>query len=193
LNQFLQRLFNNNESDYFYLHSEPTKGLGEDSCAFLRLSISIRAPEHYEKCLKSRYLSLSEPFRAKLGWLVGQLFSRVATQDWDSDRLKDQLKKATDDAALWIEDKKLPKLKERVASWKTDNPNQEIDADVISELLQEIQIPDRKESLVKRISELISSSQEFKILKENGHLTDSHIDTLIKKISIDAKIASILK
>jgi hypothetical protein len=64
---------------------------------------------------------------------------------------------------------------------------------VISELLQEIQIPDRKESLVKRISELISSSQEFKILKENGHLTDSHIDTLIKKISIDAKIASILK
>jgi len=80
--RFLSRLFNNNESEYFYLHEDANFGFNERSCAFLRLSISIRAYEHYELCLAARILSLNETFRAKLGWQVGNMYSRVGTDDW---------------------------------------------------------------------------------------------------------------
>ena len=59
LRMFIERLLNNNESLYFYLHREPSKGVSEDQCAFLHLSIALKADLHYEmllnaKCLQAR-------------------------------------------------------------------------------------------------------------------------------------------
>lgn len=82
LRRFVGQLMNNNDPRYFYLHAQPEVGLTENECAFLRLSIAIKADLHYERCLDARVLSLNEAFRAKLGWLVGNLYSRVGTEDW---------------------------------------------------------------------------------------------------------------
>lgn len=81
LRQFLQRLLNNNEQEFFYLHEDASIGSAQPSCVFLRLSIALLS-DHYEVCRAARVVSLEPMFQAKLGWLVGNIFSRVGTEDW---------------------------------------------------------------------------------------------------------------
>ena len=107
--QFLERLLNNNNHEYFYLHEEPFLNITDRSCAFLRLSIAVRATDHYATCLAARTASLKEPFQAKLGWLVGNVFSRVGTEDWvpanktqiEWDEL---IKRILDESIDWLDD-----------------------------------------------------------------------------------------
>jgi hypothetical protein len=80
--QFLERLLNNNEDRYFFLYREPLKGLDEDHCAFLQLSIALKAELHYSTLLAAKVLQLNDSFQHKLGYLVGTSYSRVGTDDW---------------------------------------------------------------------------------------------------------------
>ncbi len=43
MQSFLRKLLNNNIAEYFYLESEASEGLQENSCAFLRLSVPIKS------------------------------------------------------------------------------------------------------------------------------------------------------
>lgn len=79
---FFDKLYNNNDTSHFFLKSQPDYGLMFDCCTKLHLSISVRAYEHYQKCLDAKCLELDENFRAKLGWLVGNLYSRIGTEDY---------------------------------------------------------------------------------------------------------------
>lgn len=78
----LEKLFNNNDKEVFFLKAAPDAGLLDDSCTFLHLSVAIRAYEHYDLCLDAKILELKDNFRAKLGWMVGNLYSRVGTEDY---------------------------------------------------------------------------------------------------------------
>ena len=81
--QLLERILNQNEQaqGLFYLHPDADAGISEPSVAILRVTISLRA-EHYA-CLKNaRHGRLTPEFSSKLGWLLGNLYSRVATPDW---------------------------------------------------------------------------------------------------------------
>lgn len=91
---FLNRLFNQNEQalGLFYLHKDSDAGVDEDSVAFLRVTVPLKA-EHYNVIREARVGRLRADFRAKLGWLLGNLFARPATTDWseganDEARLK---------------------------------------------------------------------------------------------------------
>lgn len=99
LRQFYGRLLNNNESHYFYYHEEPSLGL-EPCVAFLQLSIPIKADEHYKKCLESRIISLRTEFQAKIGWLVGDIYSRVGTEDWVPNQIDSKEFEAKIDAVI---------------------------------------------------------------------------------------------
>ena len=79
---FLNRLLNNNSPDYFYLHEELSLEISNRNCAFLALSVAIKS-EHYNLCLKAKIAQLKEEFSIKLGWLVGNMYSRVGTTEWD--------------------------------------------------------------------------------------------------------------
>lgn len=79
---FLCRLLDNNEPGFFYLHPEPATGIQEPCCCFLQLSISLREV-HYEKMKAAKIAQLKEPFQAKLGWLLGNMYSRVGTTEWN--------------------------------------------------------------------------------------------------------------
>lgn len=112
MTDFLTRLFNNNEHDYFYLHEDVALGLSPSSCAFLQLSIAVRASDHYDKCLDARITSMSDIFAAKLGWLVGNLYSRVGTDDWTPDHQKPnefskRINGILDGACKWVDDEQL--------------------------------------------------------------------------------------
>lgn len=121
LAQFLERLFNNNEHEYFYIEPQPEVGLSEPSCAFLRLSISIRAYQHYNNCFEARSLSLSEGFRAKLGWMIGNVYSRVGTEDWVPGTLKRdvfnrKIQDTLESLSQWVDDQKLESVKKEFFS-----------------------------------------------------------------------------
>jgi hypothetical protein len=110
LSDVLNKLFNNNDTNHFFLNADPEVGLLEDCCTQLHLSISIRAYEHYDVCLNAKIVELQENFRAKLGWLVGNLYSRVGTEDYvpgavaDDAQYKKFLNERMDEFVGWIPD-----------------------------------------------------------------------------------------
>lgn len=79
----LERILNQNEQSYgvFYLHPTDDVGVYEPALAMLRVCISVKQ-EHYDILLNSRRGRLNPEFRNKLGWMVGNLYSRVGTPDW---------------------------------------------------------------------------------------------------------------
>ena len=83
LRQLLDRVINQNEQamGLFYLHSDNDVGISEPSVAQLRVGISLKI-EHYPILQSARCGKLTEVFSAKMGWLAGNLYSRVATPDW---------------------------------------------------------------------------------------------------------------
>lgn len=79
---FTESLFNNNVPNYFYLHEDLSLGISGQHCAFLALSITLKV-ENYKVCQSAKIAQIKEIFRAKLGWLIGNMYSRVGTPDWD--------------------------------------------------------------------------------------------------------------
>jgi hypothetical protein len=82
--ELLKKIINQNEMarGFFYLHPDADVKIATPSVAFLRVAISLRN-EHYEVLREARCGRLSSQFRNKLGWLCGNLFSRIDTEDWD--------------------------------------------------------------------------------------------------------------
>lgn len=82
--EFLERLVDQNEQarGLFYLHPEGDAGIATASVAFLRITITLRR-DHYDVLTRCRVGRLKPEFSNKLGWLVGNLYSRIGTPDWD--------------------------------------------------------------------------------------------------------------
>lgn len=107
--RLLSRLLNQNEQSLglFFLYPDADAGIGEAAVAFLRVTVALRA-EHYEALREARCGRLTPEFRAKLGWLIGNLYVRPATQDWQDreggrDRF-DQLIRGYVADARWLDD-----------------------------------------------------------------------------------------
>ena len=148
LAEFLERIFNNNNPRYFYLEKQPDKGLAVDMCAVLSLAISIKV-EHYDQCLNARVLQLHENFQSKLGWLVGQSFSRVATRDWSDSELEVKIADVLGRAAVWVKDEDVKHLEKNVKDLEATSPEKPIDDKQLQELLAKI--PDRKEQAINAV------------------------------------------
>lgn len=149
--QFLGRLLNNNEPEYFYLHAEPALHFSDPHCAFLRLSISLKSELHYNTLFGARVLSLHEVFQAKLGWLVGNMYSRVGTNEWvptvelESDfekRIRDLLKTA----CVWVDDKRLALAK------KSAPPNLNMTTpETVRQYIESVDVPNATELVIKAV------------------------------------------
>lgn len=83
--QLLARVFNQNAQaeGVFYLHPLARARIAVPSVGLLQVSVALKSHEHYDQLLKARSGRLADQFQSKLGWLIGNLFSRVATRDWD--------------------------------------------------------------------------------------------------------------
>lgn len=110
--RLLERVFNQNEQalGLFYLHADSEGGIDIPSVALLRVAVTLRA-DHYPILRSARRGRLSSEFRSKLGWLIGNLYARIGTQDWsDSEERKRELEKlirqyideGEDYAPLWV-------------------------------------------------------------------------------------------
>lgn len=117
ISDILASLFNNNDKNHFFLKSYPSCGLAEDSCTFLHLSIAIRAYEHYDLCLDAKRIELESNFQSKLGWLVGNLYSRVGTGDFvpscfdTNDKFNDYIENTLNQHIAWVDAKQFSEIK----------------------------------------------------------------------------------
>lgn len=110
--ELVNRILNQNEQaiGLFYLHPDETCGIAEEAVALLRVTVSLRAEEHYGILEEARRGRLRPEFRNKLGWLVGNLYSRVGTPDWadqeNGDRELDELIRKFIDSPqyAWVEE-----------------------------------------------------------------------------------------
>jgi hypothetical protein len=151
IERFVQHLLNNNQSPYFYLHEDVAAGLAEPECAFLRLSIPIKSRLHYETCLAAKFLQLKPEFQAKLGWLVGDLYSRIATAEWTPNpEFKSRVSKILNDQIIWVEAKQHKQLMAVLAQCQ-----EPVTLDVAVRELERIQVPTRKQSVIRRMRELL--------------------------------------
>jgi hypothetical protein len=119
---FTERVLDNNEPSYFYLHEDLSLDLSGRNCAFLALSVALRA-EHYNLCLAAKTAQLKETFRAKLGWLVGNMYSRVGTQEWNDHYGKNDARRASGELlnGLFVNVAK-DKIAEGVKELKAEKP-----------------------------------------------------------------------
>jgi hypothetical protein len=184
LKDFLERLLNNNHPDYFYLHQSLENGLTNPYVGFLRVSIALKAEWHYEKVLAGKILELKDDFKAKLGWLVGNLYSRVGTEDWvpktetNEDFIR-RIEEILDTNFYWV-----PNLKEVEKKFTATTPLeqlQHLNAEEIAAKLKEVSLPTKKQKLLSRLSEILDNAQ----VQESNKL--------LRKIENDTTISDLLK
>ena len=181
LAEFTRRLLNNNVPQYFYLESDGTE-LGQDCCAFLRLSIAIKSDLHYRACVDAKFLQLNDSFQAKLGSLVGQLYSRVGTKDWDGKQLEAKVLQLTKDAAIYLEDGKVKKIEGKFEAQCAADPNYVVNTQELTAAIRAI--PTRKSLVVDRTIDIAAEClnlDEAAKKKLQGRLRADH--TLTKELT----------
>lgn len=94
----IHRIINQNEQalGLFYLEPDGDLKIAVESVALLRVSIALQARKHYDIIRDARLGRLKAPFRNKLGWLAGNLYSRVDTPDWPEEVGKKDADKKVD-------------------------------------------------------------------------------------------------
>lgn len=155
--RLLERVLNQNEQaiGLFYLHDDTDAGIAEPAVAFLRVSIALRA-EHYEVLRSARVAKLAPEFRAKLGWLIGNLYVRPATPDWGESeerrkRFEGLIRQFMDDAR-WVDDEIVDSARRRGVDVSAATP----------EALEELRPPSRKERAIQEIqAELLRVAPAF--------------------------------
>ena len=180
IKQKLKKIFNNNDKELFFLKAERSHNFHQDSCTFLYLSIAIRAYEHYDLCLKSKILQLEDNFQSKLGWMVGNLYSRVGTVDYVPTALatdeifENHLDEILKEHLVWVPTKKFKDF--RKAAKKSSDPNEILNA---VEQQTERRRQQTLASIVSTISKSINLDDDQKQKVKNALSNNSVINSLI--------------
>jgi hypothetical protein len=188
ISEFLTGLFNNNSTDYFYLHHDVSLDFVDPSVAFLRVSISLKSEFHYNLCLSSKVLELDENFQAKLGWLVGNLYSRVGTEDWVPGTLDQQRfrKMVSDQVKTHFNIvSNLSEIENILEGKYSEEQLEALSVDDLIEIVKKEKVSTRKDKVLSKLEEIILNSNALK--------EDYDIKKLMTRISNDASITSFLK
>lgn len=171
--QFLERIYNNTEPDYFFLYKEPSLQLSESMIAILKVSITLKSKEHYDQCLSAKLLELSDEFKAKLGWLVGNIYSRVGTTDWESILSKDQraelLKNELQNHCIIAPKETIAAIKDKIKQ----NADELQTGEAMLDFISGFQIDSKYDTAIKTLREIIESWSETVSAEEKGKLLNA--------------------
>jgi hypothetical protein len=154
LEQFLQRLFNNNEPSFFYYENAHQSGIYEEMCAMLALPISLKS-EHYQTLRAAKLAGITDVFQAKLGWLVGQMYSRVGTPDIQPETLSQKVKTYTEGVAIWLEEGNAKSLRVLVEEYKTQTAGGVVGRNDLATMIS--MIPKRKNLAIDAVLGVVAS------------------------------------
>lgn len=168
--QLIERIYNNTEPEYFFLFKEEALEFQESMVAYLKVSIALKSDEHYDKCLSAKKIELTDEFKAKLGWLVGNMYSRVGTADWEGimspQARKDMLNNDLNSMCVIGNKEQLKQLKRNYLEQTELMPNHE---DAI-EFISNIQIKTKYDKVMDVIEEVIKTSSKKIPIEEKEKL-----------------------
>jgi hypothetical protein len=121
LQNSLEKLFNNNISDHFFIPEDSGKGLANHYVVDLRDQCLI-SYEYFEDILGNKRCELEEIYRAKLGYMVSQLFSRIGTKDWNKQELENTIKGLINANSIILSKDKVRKARQREAELLSKYP-----------------------------------------------------------------------
>lgn len=144
---------------------------------------------HYPVLKETRRGRLSSEFRSKLGWLVGNLYSRIGTQDWNEDpqrieMLRGLIRQFLDTAQESYEPIWVPE------SWVTGARDagvnlDELDRDKVLEALQAWKPPSAKDQAV---------DHTLRVLREvMPRIDDESLQKFRNRLSNDSLYAKTLR
>lgn len=170
--QLVERVYNNTEPEYFFLYKEDALDFPESMVAYLKVSIALKSKEHYDICLKAKKIELTDEFKAKLGWLVGNMYSRVGTADWDgimSDQARrDMLNNDLNSMCIIGNKEQLKQLKRKFLEEKEFSHNHEEVVQFISNIVLKTKydkVMDIIEDVIQTSSKKIPVDEKEKLLK----------------------------
>lgn len=192
IEDFIEKLLNNNLTEYFYLEAESALNIDKAYVAYLALSIAIKS-ENYRICKDARFGQLREIFSAKLGWLVGNMYSRVATPDWvpmkfSSKDFEEKISKIVEDSGAWVNEIVFDKLEreQKVRRTETGDKSYLLRREEIQRVIDEYAMKKtmKQENVTKFVVEQATSiitGAEKKQLREleNQLLNNSKLGELI--------------
>lgn len=182
--QLIERIYNNTEPEYFFLYKEDALDFPESMITYLKVSIALKSQEHYDKCLAAKKLELSDEFKAKLGWLVGNMYSRVGTADWEgimtAQERKEMLNNDLESKCIIGSKDQLKILKAELAKKSEVIHNHEEAASFVSD----IHVQTKYEMAMSIIEEIFQTSSK-KIPKEEK-------DILLNKIKSRTTLKTLL-
>ena len=168
--QLIERIYNNTEPEYFFLFKEEALEFQESMVAYLKVSIALKSDEHYDKCLSAKKIELTDEFKAKLGWLVGNMYSRVGTADWEGimspQARKDMLNNDLNSMCVIGNKEQLKQLKRNYLEQTELMPNHEVAIEFISN----IQIKTKYDKVMDVIEEVIKTSSKKIPIEEKEKL-----------------------
>ena len=157
------------------------------------MSIALKAAAHYDVCLKAKIAQLDHVFAAKVGWLTGNLYSRVATPDVE-EKIDDfeNYKSAYGEEALhgytaWLTSMQFKALKKTVAQWRRANLQADLTMEVATELLKTV--PEDVEFIANRAVDvlrdlgLLPNDQDTLKKARNSLRSDTNLQRLIRTFS----------
>jgi hypothetical protein len=190
IKKFLERLHNNNDPEYFFVYRSPEHEIIDDHCAVLGVSIALKTSLHYKTLVDARILSLQEVFQHKLGFLIGENYSRIGTQDWVPEKYSEEkdfssyingMIEQTYEQVDWLEDSVYNKISKEFRKLNPDERTKEKYADLIEIYKSTKTI--RKKDFIEQIKELFADLgvPEETIIKYSRRVSnDSKISTLIR-------------
>ena len=126
--------------------------------------------QHFGICLQAKTCQLKEAFQAKLGWLIGNLYSRVATAEWDTenpgDLLSGQVKKLLRQSFVTCEDEQ---IREGISALKRDGTLDAKSPVEIAETIKRTRVVPRSKQFRDRVGEVLSGMKVVEPLR--GKLT----------------------
>jgi hypothetical protein len=178
--QLLERLLNNEEKGYFFLKAGSHPSITEDLCAFLPLSVALKS-QHYDALLRSKVAQLDALFAAKLGWLVGNQYSRVATPDLEELGRKPEKTQFLNEklSGNWISGSRWRRLGAALKAARRTNPDFEVNHASARQILETV--PGDVELLAERSVEILrtaglldpaNAERAFNLLANDGSLTN---------------------
>ncbi|NEW95461.1 hypothetical protein [Rhodopseudomonas sp. BR0G17] len=187
--EFLERLLHNTVDGFFLLKKDCHPLLDEDICAFLPLSVALRSAEHYEACLSAKIGQMDHIFAAKIGWLVGNLYSRVGTPDIEEHVANPQAykEKFYDETLFqrtaWLSTGQFEQLREIVRYWSKLNPAIRINEEIAQEILT--QLPSDQQLIIERVIALLHDANLLGSEAEarNVLLNDVYLQNALKNAS----------
>lgn len=182
--QLVERVYNNTEPDYFFLYKEDALNFPKSMVVYLKVSIALKSELHYDACLNAKRLELSDEFKAKLGWLVGNMYSRVGTTDWESKMTNKARRQMIEDE---INSRCVIGSKEQLRELKkklNENPDALSSHDAAIECLSSIIVKSKYEQVMDIIEEI------FKSNCRNINFDDK--DKLLNAIKSRSKIKTII-